>query len=205
MRILRVLVRGKGGPALAVVGIALAFLPMGLEAVGYNLSPQQGYGVLVAAGLLIWIALLVFVWPWISEAWLWIRRDAQIREAQEAQQRLREKLHEVEQECEKLRKDNEKLAQSQNDRRRDLIKTWRDYFDNYDYVGGNIRETGTYSSIRPHLSQEILERLENPRELHIEVDNRTGGDLTVRGQSPSSVKTLLLDEVTRLEQEWSLL
>lgn len=67
-----------------------------------------------------------------------------------------------------------------------------------------LTQTGMYSSIRPYLKGEIRERLENPRELHLEVDNRTGDDLTFRGQSPSSVKALLLDEVTRLEQKWKL-
>lgn len=94
---------------------------------------------------------------------------------------------------------------SSQEYRRDLIKSWREAIESYDHAEGNIRDTATYSAMRPHLKQEIRERLENPRELHVEIDDRSGEDrLAVRGQSPSSVKNLLLDEVTRLEQEWGL-
>jgi hypothetical protein len=94
---------------------------------------------------------------------------------------------------------------TQEERRRELIKDWRDFFDNFNYPEENILETGTYSHIRPYLDQEIVERLEKPRELHVEIDTRGGRDVAIRGQTPSSVKTLLLDEVTRLEREWGLI
>src|SRR5918997_6541220 len=89
--------------------------------------------------------------------------------------------------------------------RRDSIKSWRDAIESYDHDEGNIRTTATYSAIRPHLKQEIRERLENPREFHVEIDDRSGVDgVTVRGKTPSSVKTILLDEVARIEKEWGL-
>jgi hypothetical protein len=95
--------------------------------------------------------------------------------------------------------------ETEEDRRRAHIKNWRDYFENFNYAEENILETGMYSQISPYLQEEIRERLQNRREMHLEIDNRTGGEVLIRGQSPSSVKTLLLDEVTRLEQEWELI
>lgn len=89
--------------------------------------------------------------------------------------------------------------------RRELIKTWRDELENFDYEEGNIRTTATYSAIRPHLKQEIGERLESPREVHVEVESRDGvSDITISGKSPSSVKNMLLDEVARIERDWGL-
>ena len=88
--------------------------------------------------------------------------------------------------------------------RRELIRSWREDIENYDHAEGNIRVTATYSAIRPHLKVEVRERLESPRTVHVELDSRSEGGVTISGKSPSSVKTLLLDEVARLEQDCGL-
>jgi hypothetical protein len=124
---------------------------------------------------------------------------------QEAEE-LRTRLAEVRQEREMLKRKNEELTQKLDERRRRRIDAWREFFDNFDYANENVRETATYLQIRPELKREIVERLEDPRHIQVELDNRSGVDRTVVvGQSPSSVKTLLLDEVTRLEREWGLI
>ena len=89
--------------------------------------------------------------------------------------------------------------------RRELIRAWREDIENFDHDGENIRNTATYSAIRPHLKREVRERLESPRTVIVEQDSRSGVDgLTASGKSSSSVKTLLLVEVARIEQKWGL-
>src|SRR5215211_2793837 len=89
--------------------------------------------------------------------------------------------------------------------RRELVETWRNELEHYDYESGNVRTTATYSAIRPHLKQGVRERLESPRTVHVESESREGvSDVTVSGKSPASVKNMLLDEVARLEQQWGL-
>ncbi len=78
--------------------------------------------------------------------------------------------------------------------RRELIKTWRNELEDYNYVGGEVRASSTYAAIRPHLQQQVRERLENRERFTF--DSR-GGDTFV-------IKNILLDEVARIEKEWGL-
>lgn len=103
-RILRAITRLRLGIALGILGIVLALLPPGLEAVGYELTPQQGYFILVLAGLLVLIALFVFFWPWISEAWLWLRREEELRKAKHERDELKTENEELIAEIEALQK-----------------------------------------------------------------------------------------------------
>jgi hypothetical protein len=126
---------------------------------------------------------------------------------------LRRKLLEAERDAQRLesvnrrvKQANEELTQRLDERKRQRIDGWREFFDNFDYANDNVLVTAVYSDIRPFLKDEIVERFENPREVHVELDTRGGRDVVVRGQTPSSVKTLLLDEVTRIErEEWERL
>ena len=77
MRFLRALTRLQWATALALFGIVLALVPLGLDAIGYKLGPQQGYAVLAVAGVLFVAAVVVCFWPVARAAWAWLRRDTQ--------------------------------------------------------------------------------------------------------------------------------
>lgn len=109
MQILRSFTRLQLGLALAFLGVALALLPLGLSARSYELSPKQGYGTLILAALFALGAVIVLFWPWLTQVWSWLRRDAELHEAQEAQERLRESLREAEEERDTLQVENEEL------------------------------------------------------------------------------------------------
>ena len=113
------------GSALAMLGIALALVPLGLSAVGYELNHKQGYAILILTGLFVAGALIVFFWPWLVAAWAWLRRDAELRKARESQERLNTKLHELEQERAELEAENEELiARGQPDKLVDTLEEW---------------------------------------------------------------------------------
>ena len=137
------------GLALTFLGIALALLPLGFTAVGYELSSKQGYNILVLAALFVVGAVVVFFWPWIKEAWSWIRRDAELQRvntelqrAEEALKNWRErfeekqseaqtldtvreqqlrKIREAEQERDELRTENEELIAKAS-----VVSAWDD-------------------------------------------------------------------------------
>jgi F0F1-type ATP synthase membrane subunit b/b' len=89
--------------ALAVFGIALALMPIGLEAIGYQVSHRQGYAILGLTALLIAAGVVVFFWPWIRGAWLWLRRDAALRRAEAERDEARSTLKTLEQRLEEFR------------------------------------------------------------------------------------------------------
>ncbi len=187
--------RRWGGPGITtLVGVGFAVIP---SIQSYTLA----LGVWAVAA--VWAVYLA--WPKLGGWWPFaLARTGD---------RLRTKLREAEQDIERLRLENEqlkeengKLTRTQNDRRRDLIKSWRDGLDSHDPVEGNILRTATYSAIRPHLKPEIRDDLENPRLVNVEIDSRSGEDrLVVVNQDPFSVKNTLLDEVARIEGEWQLI
>jgi len=108
-----------------MLGIALALVPLGLSAVGYELNHKQGYAILILTGLFVAGALIVFFWPWLVAAWAWLRRDAELRKARESQERLNTKLHELEQERAELEAENEELiARGQPDKLVDTLEEW---------------------------------------------------------------------------------
>lgn len=115
MRILRSLTRLQLGLALAFLSVALALLPLGLSARNYELGPKQGYGILVLTALFALGAVIVLFWPWLTQAWSWLRRDVELHEAQEAQARLRERLREAEEEHEESKQDRDAL-QAENEK-----------------------------------------------------------------------------------------
>lgn len=84
--------------ALTLLGIVLALLPLGLEAIGYELGPKQGYAILIVAGVLAVAAFVVLIWPWIKAAWSWLRRDSELQDALAAREQLADKLLKAEQE-----------------------------------------------------------------------------------------------------------
>lgn len=81
-----------------------------LEAVGYELGPQQGYGILGSAALLVVAAVVVLFWPLIRSAWSWLRRGTELHEPQIAQEQTVEKARKIEQERDELRTENEELV-----------------------------------------------------------------------------------------------
>lgn len=156
-------------------GIALAVFNIGWDMIGYQ-NPTLGYVLWGLAAAL----LIIGAWPWIKR-WrpftLAPANGIPVNEEPEEIKELRSKNDELEAESETLKR-------IQDDQFWDQIKSWRDRFDTFDYDTGNVRETSAYSTIRPYLKGEVVDRLEGTRPLLI-----------------STVKPMLLNEVTRLQQE----
>lgn len=79
--------------------------------------------------------------------------------------------------------------------RQERIGVWRRSIREFDYFGTKkFTATGAYSEMRPHLQGDVRESLETPRTSI--VSNEARGEVAER--------SLLLDEVTRIEKEWGL-
>ena len=85
-------------------------------------------------------------------------------------------------EVEKRRKTREERAS--------LIVEWRNAIDTFNFDNDSPGDTAWYSSLRGHMRQEIIKKVEAPRTLYV------GG-----GRGENIIKHMLLDEVTRLEKE----
>ena len=83
--------------ALTLFGIALALMPLGLEAIGYELSHKQGYAILGLTALFVIAGIVAFFWPWIRGAWSWLRRDDALRKAERERDEARSTLTSLEQ------------------------------------------------------------------------------------------------------------
>ena len=73
-----------------------------------------------------------------------------------------------------------------------LIKRWREYIDSY-FVQTEFNDTVMYSEMRPHLSERTLNAIEKR-----EIRSRPG-------RGGNIVKSLVLDDIARLEKEWDLI
>ena len=211
MRFIRALTRLKAGVALLLLGVPLALLPIGLSAVGYKVSPVQGYAILVLAGLFAVAAIVVLFWPWTWGAWLWIRREAEFQEVQEALRRLDARLGEIQQECASLRLENHELRamspeefRFRQDERRKRIERWRAEIRASDFKRtargtSHFALTEAYSEMSPHLPADIRARYESPFPvLHVFL-------AVPRKQGSSGDKRVLLDEVAQIEERWGLI
>jgi hypothetical protein len=83
-------------------GIALALMPLGLEAIGYELSRKQGYALLGLTALFVVAAIVIFFWPWVRGAWSWLRRDNMLREVERERDEARATLGTLEQRLEEF-------------------------------------------------------------------------------------------------------
>jgi len=75
---------------------------------------------------------------------------------------------------------------------RDLIKTWREEVENYSWDEGDFRLTAAYSTIKPHLRDEVRESIQ------------VGKPLSTEDGREVWHKQMLLDEAARTEKEWGL-
>ncbi|MFC1564458.1 hypothetical protein ACFL6G_05945 [candidate division KSB1 bacterium] len=76
--------------------------------------------------------------------------------------------------------------------RRNQIKRWRDFIHN-EFEQLNFKDTTIYSELRPHLSKKVLE-------------NTEGNTITIlEGRGCNVIKSMILDDIARLEKEWDLI
>ena len=87
----------------------------------------------------------------------------------------------------RIERKREKLAY-----KKEMIRRWREFLDR-DFDETEFSGTAVYSEIRPHLSSETLQSIESDR---ITVRLGRGGDV---------IRSLVLDDITRLEKEWDLI
>ncbi|RJF92661.1 hypothetical protein [Noviherbaspirillum saxi] len=84
--------------------------------------------------------------------------------------------------------------EQRNEYRRKQLKAWRDAISDYEVWNNGFGSTPEYSSLRAHMLPDIIVKFEAPRTMYV-----AGG----RGEDVR--KHMLLDEVARIEKEWSLL
>lgn len=219
--------------ALTLLGIALALAPLGLEAVGYELSSEQGYGILVLAALFFLGAVIVLFWPWLKE----VKRlkigfappDTELRKAKEAQQRLstqlkqihkeltfikeanervRGKLREAEQELEEHRRENKELTANktvlENEKRQNLQDHRRKHIDEWRSVIQDFDfDTERFAGTNTY--SQMKPHLQTGVIEMFETPRMLYVGNDARGDS--AYKYTLLDEVTRIEREreWDLI
>ncbi len=87
----------------------------------------------------------------------------------------------------RIERKREKLAY-----KKEMIRRWREFLDR-DFDETEFSGTAVYSEIRPHLSSETLQSIESDR---ITIRLGRGGDV---------IRSLVLDDITRLEKEWDLI
>jgi hypothetical protein len=83
--------------------------------------------------------------------------------------------------------------------KRELIKCWREYVDRH-FDWNTFRDTSMFSEMKPFLSETILNELDPP-------DFEKGTPI-INVRSPigrDTLKSRLLDEITRIETKWKLL
>ncbi len=73
----------------------------------------------------------------------------------------------------------------------EYIKDWRRFIASNEFNQATFRDTKTYVTIRPHLSKDLVDAIED-QSIHVSL---TGGD---------PIKNQLLNEVTRIEKKWGL-
>jgi hypothetical protein len=83
----------------------------------------------------------------------------------------------------------------QRAQRKKIIEEWRTAVEATDGDLNVLGDGAAYSSLRPLLTAEVRQQVENPR-LLIVADGR--------GTSVNSKKQKLFDEITRIEREWNL-
>jgi 5-bromo-4-chloroindolyl phosphate hydrolysis protein len=107
-------------------------------------------------------------------------------ELEAASERLREELRQTKQERDELKAGE----------RRKRIEQWRSVIRDFKFHTENFASTDTYSQMkREGLCREVVEMFEAQRAFH--VGNEAHGDTAYR--------YTLLDEVARIEKEWSLI
>jgi hypothetical protein len=81
------------------------------------------------------------------------------------------------------------------------IRRWRDAIDNVEgwHLDSSFQDTAVYSEMKPHLSKQVREKIEVPRNT-LTLKPRPG--IAINGESN---KQLLLDEIVRIEREWGLI
>jgi hypothetical protein len=76
-------------------------------------------------------------------------------------------------------------------RRLEYIKQWRRFVSD-DFDQSSFKETRTFKTLRPYLSQDLVTKIED-QDIYASM---TGGD---------PIRSQLLDEITSLEREWKLI
>jgi hypothetical protein len=80
--------------------------------------------------------------------------------------------------------------------RQEMIKTWREGIDNFNWTDDDFGNSSIYGAIRPHIKPDMIEKFEAQRTFHVPPDGGRGTNLQKQWAS---------DEVARIENEWGLL
>jgi hypothetical protein len=95
---------------------------------------------------------------------------------------------------EKQNKENKKI--DKYNYRVNLIKEWRTFIEQFDFANHNFGNTTIYASMRPHMREETIKKLEAKRTYYACSDTGRGADL---------FKQWLSDEVSAIERKWGLI
>lgn len=76
--------------------------------------------------------------------------------------------------------------------KREQIKRWRHWLNEY-YATSSLQASAVYSEMRPYLAKHVVAAVEQRQ---VPVRTGRGGDVT---------KSLILDDIARIEREWDLI
>lgn len=79
--------------------------------------------------------------------------------------------------------------------RRETIRRWRDFIENFDFQNYKLADTATYSEIRPYLPEELRRGMESGFVIKA----------AASGRGENAWKHDILDAIADLEQQWKLL
>jgi hypothetical protein len=89
----------------------------------------------------------------------------------------------------RIEQKREKLAY-----KKEMIRRWRQFLDrDRDFGESELLDSAVYSEMRPHLSSRTVQSIE-------------GGTIDVQvGRGGYVIRSLILDDISRLEEEWDLI
>ena len=188
MRILRGITPANLGLSLALIGLFFALAQPGLSAIGFEVTPLQGYTLLVLAALCGIGAPIALFWHFFGRLRIVLVPVIGAPSSPAASSEIAQLQEQVEQ----LTAERDALR---DEKRQARITEWRFIIQDFDFATDTFASTGTYSQMKPHLRSEVIEMFETPRGIH--VGNEARGDL--------AYGYTLLDEVARIEKEWGLI
>jgi hypothetical protein len=77
-----------------------------------------------------------------------------------------------------------------------LIKKWRIFIEQFDFENHNFGNTTIYASMRPHMNEDIIKKLEAKRTFYVSSNMGRGSNL---------FKQWISDEVSAIEHKWGLI
>jgi hypothetical protein len=80
---------------------------------------------------------------------------------------------------------------------RDLLSAAREYAASREFGASSFAKHAVYARLKPHFNTDVVRAVENPEDVQDQMDDP--------GEFRESLRREVLDELTRIEQEWGLI